>query len=124
VSGVPTGIHFAFTDRLMRERNGITIRGNRFSRGGGETKPSFPDCIRIRDQTDLSIQLTLPPREAPHPPRGVLEVSGDQTNSETELEGFSPSSNLICKHLTTAEKKGGSDSAMAPGVVAIRYDAM
>ena len=23
--------------------------------------------------------------------------AGDQTNSETELEGFSPSSNLICK---------------------------
>ena len=30
-------------------------------------------------------------------------MPGDQTNSETELEGFSPSGNLICDHLSERE---------------------
>ena len=96
-SGVPTGIHFAFTDRLMRGGNGITIRGKPFFQVGRD-KPS---------QT-ASDQLTLPqirrrPAAAPRREMFMCRVSGDQTNSETELEGFSPSSNLICNY-----RKGAS----------------
>ena len=47
VSGVPTGIHFAFTDRLM-------WRGNMIKRSA---ETVFPGGIPLR--TDVSIQLTF-----------------------------------------------------------------
>ena len=72
----------------------------------GENKP-FPDCVRPKpnqkkktDVVDSSADYFCHTQRCRAPPRvdetrRVSGPPGDQTNSETELEGFSPSSNLI-----------------------------
>ena len=92
------GIHFACTDRLMRSNSNERRSVRRmFPSSRLSNKPDISNTICICT-ADFERRQSVDALEKGKP-------TGDQTNSETELEGFSPSSNLICKHVNGS--KGG-----------------
>jgi hypothetical protein len=99
VSGlaVPTGIHFAFTDRLIERKWDNDPRKPFFQVWRERPNQNLPRLHPPPNQSKLmmdvsdSADFALPP-----PARKGVDWPVTKQRARTELEGFSPSSNLIC----------------------------